>query len=150
MRTLTKLLLVVSSLISSITLISCDEGIVDHLYDNYSIIINATNSPISFLSDSCGVYVINSNDTIYCDDIYDCAIFKTMYGGNPKLQIGNDSIISLFNSNYACWPYNCQNTQLGEYEWLHTYIIDDQWIKDAWIESTTGECPLNAKYTLYD
>lgn len=151
MQTLTKLLLVVSSIILLFFTISCEDTCKgDHLYDNHCIVINTTNKSINFLSDSFGAYELCSRDTIYFDDIYDSFIFKTRYGGNPKIQIGNDSTVSLSNSNYACWPYNCQNTQLGEYEWQHTYVIDDQWIKDAWLESVTGECKSNAKYTWYD
>ena len=30
------------------------------------------------------------------------------------------------------------------------YVIDDKWLKDAWYETTYGECPADAKHTWYD
>ena len=146
-----KFLLVVSNITLLLFIESCEDTCKgDYLYDSHCVVINTTDKSINFLSDSLGMYELCSRDTIYFDDIYDSFIFKTLCGGNPKIQIDNDSIINLSNSNYACWPYNCQNTQLGEYEWLHTYIVDNQWIKDAWIVSSTGECSPNAKYTWYE
>ncbi len=151
MQTLIKLLLVVSNLLLPFFIVSCEDTCKgDHLYDNHCIVTNTTDKSIYFLSDSLGVYELCCHDTIYFNDIYDSYIFKIRYGGNPRIKIGNDSTIVLSNSNYACWLYNCQNTQLGEYEWMHSYTIDKQWLIDAWTESTTGECPPNAKYTLYD
>ena len=130
--------------------VSCNDGIVDHLYGNHFVVINSTSRVICFSYDNGADCELGIHDTLCCDNISDCVIFKAVYGGNPKVRVGNDSVIHLTNSNYSCWPYNCTNTRLGEYEWLHTYVIDDEWLTEAWLEATSGECSPGAKGTLYD
>lgn len=149
MRTLTKRLLITSNALLILLTSSCDTEIVDYDFFDRCLLVNSTDKDISFSSDSSDTYEICSGDTIYYDNTGICPIFIVEIGGHPKLHIGNDSTISLFESNYACWPYNCQSTQLGEHEWLRTYVIDDQWIKDAWTEAQNEECEKRPEHWLH-
>ena len=148
MRTLMRLLLSVSSLALAISYFSCEDEI-NPRFIHHCIIINATDNDIRFYSDSsqCSIELCRG-DTISYEDSDDDEFFNFTYTPDPKIQVGKDSVIILTQS--PCWQCNCQNAQIGRYEWVHTYVIDDQWLIDAWTESKTGECPPGAKHNWYD
>ena len=146
-----RLLLGVSSCGAIGTLLSCNDDIVDHLYNNSCVIINATDNDICFFSDNtqCSIE-IDRGDSIFYKNSKENKFWAYMYTQATKVKVGNDSTIPLSDLDYSCWRFNCQNTKIGPYEWIHTYVIDDQWLKDAWTESMTGECPPGAKHNWYD
>ena len=151
MRTLMRLLLSVSSLALAIFCSSCEDEI-NHRYIHHCAITNATDNEIRFYSERT-TYPIElcSGDTISYEDSNEDVFLNTIiYSMNPKVMVGNDSTIALPQSYSSCWRFNCKNTKIGPYEWIHTYVIDDQWLKDAWTESKTGECPPGSKYNWYD
>ena len=153
MRTLMRLLLGVSSLALAAAYFSCAEEDVDPRYMHHCIVINATDNDIRFSSDcSQDSIEICSGDTIsYEDSNEDVFLNIILYSMNPKVLVDNDSTITLTQFYpAACWVGNCKNTKIGSYEWVHTYVIDDQWLIDAWTESKTGECPPGAKHNWYD
>ena len=151
MKILMKLLLSVSSLVLAVTHFSCEDEI-NHRFIHHCAAINVTDGNIRFYSErSTQPFEIGRGDTISCEDSKEDDFLNTIiYSMNPKVQVGNDSAIVLPQSYSSCWRYNCQNTKIGPYEWIHTYVIDDQWLKDAWTESMTGECPPGAKHNWYD
>lgn len=151
MRTLMRLLLGVSSFWTLGTLSSCNDDIIDHLYNNGCVIINATDSDIRFFSDSTQCFIeVDCGDSVSYKNSKENKFWAYMYMKATRVNVGKDSTITLSDSDYSCWRFNCQNTKIGPYEWIHTYVIDDQWLKDAWIESKTGECPPGAKHNWYD
>ena len=146
MRTLTNTLLFTSSLLM-LLFYSCSDNRDDYEYSSQYILINATDNNIRFSSDEPEVYEICSHDTVYYDNSTLCPIFIVEHGGNPKILIGEDSTIAL--TDPPCWQFNCQTIQLGKNDWLHTYVIDDQWLKDTWIESKTGKCKRDANKLIH-
>ena len=152
MKILMKLLLSVSSLVLAAAYFSCAEEDVDPRYIHHCVVINSTDNDIRFSSDSSQFSIeICCGDTIsYEDSKEDVFLNIILYSMSPKVQVGNDSVITLTQFYSACWVGNCHNTKIGPYEWIHTYVIDDQWLKDAWTESMTGECPPGAKHNWYD
>lgn len=152
MQRLRKLLLAASSsLLLSALLTSCgEEELVNDHYYHESTIINATDVDLTFTSDDNGEYEICSHDTAFFSNHYESHIALTQDGGNPRIKVGSDSTITLTASNHSCWPYNCQNSKAGEYTWVHTYVIDAEWLTAAWTEAKTGECPPGSKESLYD
>ena len=151
MRTLMRLLLCVSSLCVTLQMTSCEDSCIGDIEINHCVIINATENGIRFFSNNpqCAIEIC-SGDTISYETSEEDEFLNFTYALDPKIIVGKDSTIALPQSYYSCWMSNCHNTKIGPYEWVHTYVIDDQWLIDAWTESKTGECPPGAKHNWYD
>lgn len=158
MRILTMLLLVASSALLATALNGCEDtcrGDIDYGYLDRYAVVNRTNSTIKFFAPDLSLSLA-SGDSIRMDEFDK----KFLYAGEPKgIEVG-DSTAYLLNSptvngeeissSILCWHYNSRNEQIGQYEWMHTYLIDDQWIIDAWTESMSGRCVPGAKSTHYE
>lgn len=153
MKTLTLFLLIGSLL--PLLVSSCGEGEVYYAFNDKYAVVNRTSSTIKFFAPDFSLSLA-SGDSIRLDEFGN----KFVYASEPKgIEVG-DSIAYLLNtptvngekitSAMLCWPYNSRNEQTGKYEWVHTYLIDDQWIIDAWTESRSGRCVPGAKSTHYE
>lgn len=134
---------------------SCGEGDIYYAFNEEYAVVNRTNSSIKFFAPDFSLSLA-SGDSIRLDEFGK----KFLCADEPKgIEVG-DSVTLLsdypivngevITSSGLCWPYNCQNKQIGQYEWMHTYLIDDQWIIDAWTESRSGRCVPGAKSTHYE
>lgn len=79
----------------------------------------------------------------------DCPFWDACWSVNPRIVISTDSVIML-QTLYHHWDTDCENIKIGPYEWQHTFVIDDRWLIDAWIEYQTGEHPSCTKNTWYE
>lgn len=59
-----------------------------------------------------------------------------------------DSVLPLY-SGELCWPYNCETTNMGNYVYIRTYVIDSDWLINAYEEQRDGECKEGADHYYY-
>lgn len=134
---------------------ACDKGDIDYAWHERFTVVNNTSSAVKLFAADFSLS-LEAGDSVRLDE------FDPLFlcGRSPKgIEVG-DSTVYLSDyptidgredtGSWLCWHYNSQNEQIGEYEWMHTYVIDNQWIIDAWTESGTGRCTPGTKSTHYE
>lgn len=120
---------------SSLLITSCDEDHIDYIDTHKICVVNNTLSTIKIYADTIYLSVL-PNDSIESDFDFGDSFF---WGNKSGFVIADSTIQLPYSVVYMELQDFFMEEEIGKYQYINTFIIDDEWLYKLWRRINTND-----------